>query len=76
MTAALSKLAAGEYETAALWVLESNARARRFYTRAFWTADGSAKQEDIAGVPVTEVRYRLAAALAWDSCLPAFTMSL
>jgi GNAT superfamily N-acetyltransferase len=49
MTAALSQLAAGGYETAALWVLESNARARRFYARAGWTADGSAKQEDIGG---------------------------
>jgi RimJ/RimL family protein N-acetyltransferase len=39
-------------------VLESNARARRFYDRAGWTADGSAKQEEIAGSPVTEVRYR------------------
>jgi len=58
MTAALSELAAGGYETAALWVLESNARARRFYARAGWTADGAAKQEDIGGSPVTEVRYR------------------
>jgi GNAT superfamily N-acetyltransferase len=58
MTTTLSELAAGGYETAALWVLESNARDRRFYARAGWTADGSAKQEDIAGSPVTEVRYR------------------
>jgi GNAT superfamily N-acetyltransferase len=58
MAAALSQLAAGGYETAALWVLESNARARRFYARAGWTPDGSAKQEDIGGAPVTEVRYR------------------
>jgi GNAT superfamily N-acetyltransferase len=58
MTAALSQLAAGGYETAALWVLDSNARARRFYDRAGWTADGSAKQDHIAGAPVTEVRYR------------------
>ena len=58
MTAALSELAAGGYEAALLWVLESNARARRFYALAGWTADGSAKQDDIAGTPVTEVRYR------------------
>jgi GNAT superfamily N-acetyltransferase len=58
MTVAVSYLAAAGYETAALWVLESNARARRFYDRAGWTADGSAKQEEIAGSPVTEVRYR------------------
>jgi ribosomal protein S18 acetylase RimI-like enzyme len=58
MTGALSELAAGGYETATLWVLESNARARRFYARAGWTADGSAKRADIGGSPVTEVRYR------------------
>ena len=58
MTAALSHLAAAGYERAALWVLDSNARARRFYARAGWTADGTAKQEDIGGAAVTEVRYR------------------
>jgi GNAT superfamily N-acetyltransferase len=58
MTAALSQLGAGGYEAAALWVLESNVRARRFYARAGWTPDGSAKQEEIGGAPVTEVRYR------------------
>jgi GNAT superfamily N-acetyltransferase len=58
MTAALSQLAAGGFESATLWVLESNARARRFYARAGWTADGSAKQDEIGGAPVTEVRYR------------------
>jgi GNAT superfamily N-acetyltransferase len=58
MTAALGELAAAGYESAMLWVLESNARARRFYERAGWTADGSAKEEDIAGARVTEVRYR------------------
>ena len=34
MTAALGELAAGGYEAALLWVLESNARARRFYALA------------------------------------------
>jgi GNAT superfamily N-acetyltransferase len=58
MTAALGELAAGGYESATLWVLESNARARRFYERAGWTTDGSAKEADIAGARVTEVRYR------------------
>jgi hypothetical protein len=51
-------VAVSDGQVGGLWVLESNARARRFYARAGFTADGSAKQEDIAGSPVTEVRYR------------------
>ncbi len=41
-----------------LWVAEANARARRFYERQGWTADGSAKTDEIGGAPITEVRYR------------------
>ena len=58
MTGALSELAAAGFDSATLWVLESNARARRFYDRAGWTADGSTKHDDIGGAAVTEVRYR------------------
>jgi GNAT superfamily N-acetyltransferase len=57
MTATLSQLAGCGFESATLWVLDTNARARRFYARAGWTADGSAKQDDIGGALVTEVRY-------------------
>jgi ribosomal protein S18 acetylase RimI-like enzyme len=40
-----------------LWVLEKNTRARRFYERAGFTADGeSSVLEGLGGV--TEVRYR------------------
>jgi GNAT superfamily N-acetyltransferase len=60
MAAAAGELAAAGFESAALWVLESNARARRFYELAGWTADGSSKQADVAGATVTEVRYRRA----------------
>jgi len=43
-----------------LWVLEKNARARRFYERAGFTADGAVNMIDgLGGVP--EVRYRRAA---------------
>jgi GNAT superfamily N-acetyltransferase len=48
----------GEYETATLWVLEDNPRARTFYERAGWTADGNWKAEERFGVRATEVRYR------------------
>lgn len=48
-----------------LWVLEGNQRARRFYHRQGWAADGSTRQDQrpgLGGVPdiaFTEVRYRL-----------------
>lgn len=41
-----------------LWVLEANARARRFYESFGFRADGKRKFIDL-GAPVPEVRYRL-----------------
>jgi GNAT superfamily N-acetyltransferase len=41
-----------------LWVLTGNARARRFYERAGWTADGTERRDEVFGVTVAEVRYR------------------
>jgi ribosomal protein S18 acetylase RimI-like enzyme len=58
MTATLARLAVLGYQAATLWVLNENARARRFYAAAGFTADGTEQTEDIAGSPVTEVRYR------------------
>ncbi|HZU20653.1 MAG TPA: GNAT family N-acetyltransferase [Gaiellaceae bacterium] len=49
---------AADYETALLWVLEDNPRARRFYERAGWTPDGARKAEERFGVRAPEVRYR------------------
>jgi GNAT superfamily N-acetyltransferase len=49
-----------EYETASLWVLEDNPRARTFYERAGWAADGDWKAEERFGVRAVEVRYRKA----------------
>lgn len=40
-----------------LWVLAGNDRARRFYERAGFAADGGAEPFTIAGVDVPEVRY-------------------
>lgn len=40
-----------------LWVLKENARARRFYERAGFRADGAEEPFDVNGVPVPEVRY-------------------
>jgi len=43
---------------AILWVLEDNPRARRFYEREGWYADGAAESEYL-GLTVPLVRYRL-----------------
>ncbi|MEU7043513.1 GNAT family N-acetyltransferase [Streptomyces varsoviensis] len=42
-----------------LWVVKENARARRFYERAGFAADGGEEEYEVAGVPVPEVRYAL-----------------
>ncbi len=58
MTLALTRLAAAGYVTATLWVLDSNARARRFYATRGWAEDGAVKRDDRLGFPMAEVRYR------------------
>lgn len=58
MTAALDRLRGAGFTEVTLWVLDSNARARRFYERAGFAVDGAAKDEVLRGTPVTEVRYR------------------
>jgi ribosomal protein S18 acetylase RimI-like enzyme len=46
------------YRSATLWVLASNARARRFYERAGWRPDGGARAElHPSGVMLDEARY-------------------
>ena len=40
-----------------LWVLDTNARARRFYEIAGWQADGAEKTEVRAGFAMRELRY-------------------
>ena len=57
MAAAESALAAA-FDAALLWVLEDNPRARGFYERAGWGADGVRKAEERFGVRAAEVRYR------------------
>jgi ribosomal protein S18 acetylase RimI-like enzyme len=58
MAAALDRLGEAGFDQVILWVLDSNARARRFYEAGGWLADGAAKRDDSFGVPMTEVRYR------------------
>ncbi|WP_333776848.1 GNAT family N-acetyltransferase [Streptomyces sp. IBSBF 3136] len=45
------------YPSMRLWVLKENVRARRFYERAGFHADGAEEPYDVDGVPVPEVRY-------------------
>ena len=46
------------YQSARLWVLTSNAHARRFYEAAGWRPDGVTKTDTHpAGVTLVEVRY-------------------
>jgi GNAT superfamily N-acetyltransferase len=47
------------YSSATLWVLADNPRARRFYEREGWVLDGGRREEEILGVDVAEVRYRI-----------------
>ena len=49
---------AADYDQATLWVLAANPRARRFYERAGWRADGARKEYERWGIAAPEVRYR------------------
>ena len=60
MRAALEALREEGFETATLWVLEDNPRARRFYEREGWSLDGGRRELEWFGVPAGEVRYRIA----------------
>lgn len=44
--------------SAALWVLDGNVRARRFYERDGWRFDGARRTQTYGSAPVDEVRYR------------------
>lgn len=58
MAAAVDGLRAGyPAPAAALWVLDGNARGRRFYEKEGWTADGGSKVDTFAGQEVVERRY-------------------
>lgn len=47
-----------KYSKITLWVLEDNARARRFYEKAGFVFDGTRK-EIVIGKPLIEIRYCL-----------------
>jgi GNAT superfamily N-acetyltransferase len=59
MSAAHEWFAQEGYTTAMLWVLADNPRARRFYEREGWRAEGT-RLDTVRGVEVEEALYRLA----------------
>jgi GNAT superfamily N-acetyltransferase len=60
LATAVAYLKAEGFEEATLWVLDTNARARRFYEREGWQLDGATKTDEERGFTLNEVRYRLA----------------
>lgn len=55
---AAGDLRARGFDPVILWVIEANARGRRFYERAGWRPDGARQPIDFDGVFVDEIRYR------------------
>ncbi|RSN00483.1 GNAT family N-acetyltransferase [Streptomyces sp. WAC 01325] len=53
----LRRCTAAGHSRMLLWVLKDNARARRFYERAGFRADGAEEPFEVEGVGVPEVRY-------------------
>ena len=58
MAAALTHLARLGYDEVTLWVLDTNARAGRFYEAAGFRPDGTIKVDDSHGFRLREARYR------------------
>ncbi|WP_434451065.1 GNAT family N-acetyltransferase [Lentzea sp. E54] len=57
----LARAALGAEQDVVLWVFDENPRARRFYERLGFRADGLVKTETIGGAELKEIRYRLTA---------------
>lgn len=58
MTSAMAWFVREGYSTAMLWVLADNPRARRFYEREGWKAEGM-RVDAVRGVDVEETLYRV-----------------
>lgn len=58
MIAARDALTELGHEVAVLWVLEQNARARRFYAADGWLPDGGERRIDYGGAELAAVRLR------------------
>jgi GNAT superfamily N-acetyltransferase len=53
----VARCAAAGHGRLLLWVIKGNGRARRFYERAGFEADGAEEPFEVDGVTVPEVRY-------------------
>ena len=58
--AVVKALATAGFDSAVLWVLDSNQRAIDFYVRQGWIADGQVRQETIHDLVLDVTRFRLA----------------
>lgn len=58
IAAARARLLACGFAYAALWVLDGNVRAHRFYRMDAWIPDGECRADTVWGVAVNESRYR------------------
>ncbi|HXQ61759.1 MAG TPA: GNAT family N-acetyltransferase [Acidimicrobiales bacterium] len=59
LTAVEDQFRSAGFRSASAWVLETNARARRFYERHGWRGDGTTKLHDWDAFVATDVRYRV-----------------
>ncbi|MFF6947614.1 GNAT family N-acetyltransferase [Streptomyces iakyrus] len=57
LTESVARCSAAGHGRLLLWVLKENDRARRFYERAGFRADGAEEPFEVDGVTVPEVRY-------------------
>jgi GNAT superfamily N-acetyltransferase len=55
----LTELQRAGFAQASLWVLDTNARARRFYEHRGWRPDEASKPHDWGAFVATDVRYRI-----------------
>jgi L-amino acid N-acyltransferase YncA len=56
---ALNDLRTREFRVAILWVLDVNARARHFYERGGWRADGGTRSDAVGRFVFRQVRYAI-----------------
>ena len=59
LRAAVALLRELGYAEAVLWVVPENTRARGLYESRGWSPDGAMREDDVLGVTVTDMRYRL-----------------
>jgi ribosomal protein S18 acetylase RimI-like enzyme len=57
-SAAVAALRDMGFTSLVLWVVRENARARHFYERNGWVADGAEQEAEFGDATVVELRYR------------------